>query len=97
MSKLSDFDFKRYLSLGREVTKYHKEFKFLAPLGNDYARKRSALKFMLWLKEHRDTSLDVKLDKAIELLGKAELLKNVKEVMRMCLALGDTTPRRKFK
>lgn len=88
---LGEFDFKKFLSLGREVAETHKEFKFLAPLGNTYARKRAAIEFMKYLKKHPDDSAIDKAKAAIELLGKAELLTHVKEVGRLCLILGDTS------
>lgn len=95
MSYEKKFDFKRFLSLGREVSEKHKEFKFLAPLGHEAAEQRAALEFMRWLKkqkqENNGVSVEAKLAKAIELLGKAELLPFIKEVGRFCLILGDTS------
>lgn len=90
---LGEFDFKKFLSLGREVSEKHPEFKFLAPLGNTYARKRAAIEFMEWLKKHSEASAIDKAKAAIEVLGKAELLTHVKEVGRLCLILGDTSER----
>lgn len=68
----------------------------LAHLGNDYATKRAALAFVFWLKTNKTLPLKEKLEVAMELLGQAEFLELTKAWERMTLALGDTTPRRKY-
>jgi len=97
MSYDKKFDFKRFLSLGREVSQKHPEFKKLAPLGNDAAEQRAALMFWVWLKKNGKSNVEQKLEKAIELLGKAQMLQHVKEVGRLCLILGDTSRREDWK
>jgi hypothetical protein len=90
------FDVQRFLSLGREFSNKHQDFQILSFLGNEYARKRAALAFVFWLKENGKASLKEKLEQAMNLLGEAEFLKLTKAWERMTLALGDTTPRRKY-
>lgn len=85
-----DFDLMEYLSLGREVAERHKEFKFLAPLGQSYSRKRAIVEYWIWQQTHKDESLPNKAKQLIELLGMAEMLDEVKEIGRFCLILGDT-------
>jgi len=97
VSDYKKFDFKRFLSLGREVSQKHEEFKLLAPLGNDYAEKRASLMFWVWLQENREASIEKKLEKLIDLRGKAQLLQHLKEVSRLCLILGDTSRREDWK
>lgn len=91
------FDFKRFLSLGREVSQKHEEFKKFAPLSNDYAEKRASLMFWVWLQKNQKASIEEKLEKLIDLRGKAQMLQHVKEVGRLCLILGDTSRREDWK
>lgn len=96
MSK-REFDFDNLRSLGREFSQKHQDFKVLAHLGNENARKQATLKFFFWMKEHKGVTLKQKLEKAIELIGEAEFLTLAKAWERMTVSLGDTTPSRKWK
>lgn len=91
-SRRSDFDFTEYLSLGREVAEKHGDFKILAPLGTSYARKRAILEFWQWRKKNPEVTSAERIIKLVDLVGKAEMLENIKEIGRLCLILGDTRP-----
>ena len=87
----NEFDFREYLALGREVAEMHKDFKMLAPLGIQYAKKRAVLEFWQWKKQNPAATGAEKIIKLVDLIGKAEMLEGIKELGRLCLILGETS------
>lgn len=85
------------LSLGREVAERVKDFKELAQLGYGEAEMLAALNFMKYLNENVDKPLEEQLAEGIKLIGRAHFLPNTKEITRLCLILGDTRKRKKWK
>lgn len=92
------FNFKRFLSLGREVSETHKEFKMLAPLDNTESETEAFFLWLDWAAAHPNADMITQLRQLNRFFGMAHYVTTkVKEVGRLCLMLGDTTPRDKFK
>jgi len=91
---------KRQIFLGGKVSKKIPFFEEISPLGYDYAEQLAALRFWQWIKQNRKdgkkVSVEEKLEKAIKLLGKADFLRNTKELTRLSMILSDTTKREEF-
>jgi len=87
---------KRQIFLGGKVSKKIPFFEEVAPLGYDYAEQLAALRFWQWIKQNRKATVEEKLEKAIKLLGKADFLRNTKELTRLSMILGDTTRREEY-